>query len=497
VLDTYSSREEERPVETRLKDPIRVQRHRREAPSQARLTAGIALLVAACSGATPSATSPTSQATGGATTVVPATAAPATEAPSKPETLTFTPFPLWNGVDGSDPNGQPDAYWKKLASDYTALHPMITINVEMGDWGTSQQTLTSQLAAGTPPDVEYMCDNNALTYEQYLVDMDPYIDEAYRADVTPATWDLYSVDGKVQELPGMVQWNSLIINSGLFAERNVPLPSGPERSWTWDQFMDAVRKLTFKRDDGSKVYGTAIAGVANASDVEWYNLHYLFNRGARFMDPALTKFTLNDQKGVDGLQWLLDLQDKEKVVPPGAAGLTWGDAWDMLYRGQIAMWHGAPWTVAQADGGGGDSSKLMLVQYPTFPGEPMVTDISSCGFGVFQYPDADRTAAAIEFAKYVTSTERLKDWKAGGYVPARLSAADGLYAGDANMAAYALMGTAGQHYWSRAVDILSYADPMNAILPSVLNHEATPKEALDKFVSEAQPIFDAGLASRP
>jgi multiple sugar transport system substrate-binding protein len=455
------------------------------------LTIALALCVAACTGTAP-ASSTTSQPSAGAT----APGGSATEAPAAPQTVTFTPFPLWNGVDGSDPNGQPDEYWKQLAADYTALHPNITINVEMGDWGTSQQTLTAQLAAGTPPDVHYMCDNNALTYEQYLVDLDPYIDEAYRADVNPATWDLYTVDGKVQILPGMVQWNALIINQDIFEERGVPLPSGPERSWTWDQFMDAVRKLTFTRDDGSKVYGTAVAGVANASDVEWYNLHYAFNRGARFMDPTLTKFTLNDQKGVDALQWLVDLQDTEKVVPPGAAGLTWGDAWDMLYRGQIAMWHGAPWTVAQADSSGGDSSKLLIVQYPTFPGEAMVTDIASCGFGVFQQPDTGRTAAAIEFAQYVTSAERLRDWKAGGYVPARLSAAEGLYDGDANMAAYALMGPHGQHFWSRAVDILSYADPMNAILPSVLNHEATPKEALDRFVSEAQPIFDAGLAAR-
>jgi multiple sugar transport system substrate-binding protein len=457
------------------------------------VAASLALIVAACSGTASQTAGPTASAAGtAASSSAPATEAPVT--PATPQTLTFTPFPLWNSVDGSNPNGQPDEYWKKLAADYTALHPNVAINVEMGDWGTSQQTLTAQLAGNTPPDVMYMCDNNALTYEQYLVDMDPYIDDAYRADVTPATWDLYSVNGKVQMLPAMVQWNALIINRALFEERGVPVPADPERAWTWDQFMDAVKKLTFKRADGSKVYGTAIAGVANASDVEWYNLHYLFNRGARFMDPALTKFTLNDQKGVDAMQWLLDLQDKEKVVPPGAAGLTWGDAWDMLYRGQIAMWHGAPWTVAQADGSGGKSSDLMIVQYPTFPGEPMVTDIASCGFGVFEYPDADRTAAAIDFAKYVTSSERLKDWKAGGYVPARLSAADGLYAGDANMAAYALMGPDGQHFWSRAVDILSYADPMNAILPSVLNHEATPKEALDKFVSEAQPIFDAGLA---
>ena len=462
-----------------------------------RLAVGfVAVVVAGCSAASTPTPSPSSAAPGSAS---PASSSVASATPTAtsnaPVTLTFTPFPLWNGITGTEPNGQGSDYWNKLAADYTAAHPNVTIKVEMGDWSTSKQTLTAQLTAGTPPDLEYLCDNDALTYNQYLVNLNSYIDAAYRADVTPATWDLYTVKGNIDIFPGMVQWDALIINADLFRERGVPIPADPARSWTWDDFMSAVQKLTFTRTNGSKVYGTAVAGIANASDVEWYNLHYLFNRGARFMDPTLHTFTLNNQAGVDAMQWLLDLQDKYKVVPPGSSGLTWEDAWNMLYRGQIAMWHGAPWTIAQGKSDAATQKTkapdLEIVQYPTLPGQPMVTDLASCGFGVFNYAnDPNRTQAAIAFAQYVTSADKLKDWKAGGYVPARLSAASGLYAGDANMTAYTMMEPFGQHFWSRAVDILKYADPMNAILPSVFNHEATPQQALDKFVAAAQPIFD-------
>jgi hypothetical protein len=44
--------------------------------------------------------------------------------------------------------------------------------------------------------------------------------------------------------------------------------------------------------------------------------------------------------------------------------------------------------------------------------------------------------------------------------------------------------------WSRAVDMYLYQNQINSILPSVLNHSLTCKEALDKFVTDAQPIFD-------
>ena len=472
------------------------------ARTRASIAAGLlSLVLVGCSGniGAPSPTAQPSAADSAAPSAAAASDAASPSAAAGPVTLTFTPFPLWTGVTGAEANGQPQDYWDKLAADYTAANPNVTVKVEMGDWATSTQTLAAQLTAGTQPDVMYLCDGNALTYDKYLVDMDQYIDDAYRADVTPATWDLFTVNDKVKILPAMVQWNTLIVNADLFREKGVPLPADPDRAWTWDEFMSAVKALTFARPDGSKVYGTAIAGLAAPNDIEWYNLHYMFNRGARFMDPTLTKFTLNDQAGVDSLQWLLDLQDVDKVVPPGAAGIGWEDAWNMLYRGQIAMWHGAPWVLAQAKANAADGSidkapDLQIVQYPHQDGQPMVTDIASCGFGTFNHPDDPaRTAAAVDFAKYVTSTDKLKDWKAGNYVPARLSAANGLYDGDANMTAYAAQAQYGQHFWSRAVDILSYADQMNAVLPAVLNHEATPKEALDKFVSEAQPIFDSGL----
>jgi multiple sugar transport system substrate-binding protein len=461
------------------------------------LSVAVALVAVACSGAGSSSAPASAPASAGASDAGAASTAP-TPTPG-PVTLDFTSFPLWSGILGTEADGQGRDYWDKVSADYTAEHPNVTIKVEMSDWATARETLTTRVNAGNPPDVNYMCDAETHLFSQNLAPLDDVIDQAYHDDVTQSTWDLFTTDGKIRALPAQVSWNALIINADLFRERGVPIPADPDRAWTWDEFMTAVKALTFDRDGDGKtdVYGTAIAALND--DVEWSNLHYLFNRGARFMDPSLTTFTLNDDKGVAALQWLLDLQDVDKVVPPGGQGLHLNDVYQMLFTGKVAMYHGAPWVISwmESSAASGEIPKvedLQIVQYPHDPGGEMVTDLAACGFAVFDRPeDPARTAAAKDFAAYLTSTDRLKDWKAGGYIPARLSSMDGLYDDNPNIRALLSMAPYAKFFWSRDVDILAYADPMNAILTSVLSHRATPKEALDTFVKDAQPIFDSLL----
>src|SRR4051794_32919651 len=90
----------------------------RGARTRAWLGAGLlGVVFAGCSGniGAPSA-QPSSSAAAAATA---ATAAAESSAPSAspatgPITLTFTPFPLWTGVTGSEADGQPQDYWDKL-----------------------------------------------------------------------------------------------------------------------------------------------------------------------------------------------------------------------------------------------------------------------------------------------------------------------------------------------------------------------------------------------
>ena len=436
-------------------------------------------------------------------TIPPPTAVPPTPVPSPTPlpkvSLKLWALPLWTGINGTEADGKPEDYWNYKAKQFHDLHPNVDISVEMLDFASGKEKIGAALDAGTQPDVQWLCSGLAPVYADLgvLVPLESYVDAAWRADVPEGAWASASYRGHVWYFPSSISTNALIINRDLFKERGVPVPAAPERAWTWDEFEDAVQKLTFTRSDGSKVYGTAI-GALN-TDMEWLNFHYMFNRGARFMDPTLTKFVFNDDKGCTACQWMLDLQDKEKVVPPGGAGLSLDDCWQMLYRGQVAIMHGQPYVIAGmeqlvAKGELKKPADLIMVQYPHFAGQNMVTDLDSCGFFVFKQKDPVRNQWGVEFAKFLVSTDSLKEEKAGRFIPARISSATGLYAGDEVMDVMALTIKYGDGaLWSRVVDMYLYANQMNSVLPAVLNHSQTCKQALDKFVTDAQVIFDANL----
>jgi multiple sugar transport system substrate-binding protein len=373
----------------------------------------------------------------------------------------------------------------------------VDVSVEILDFATALEKIGAVLDAGTQPDVQWMCSGLGPKYYELgaLVPLEDYIDSAWRSDVPQGVWESGTYRGHILYAPTQVAIMGLIINRDLFNERGVPVPAAPERAWTWDEFEDAVKKLTFTRSDGSKVYGTAVCAVN--VDQEWSNLHYWFNRGARFLDPTLRKFVLNDDKGVAACQWMLDLQDKDKVIPPGGAGLSLDDCWQMLYRGQVAMFHGQPYIIGGmeqlvASGELKKPADLIMVQYPHFPGQNMIADLDSCGFFVFKQKDPARNQWGVELAKFLTSTDSLKEWKAGRFIPARRSAAQGLYEGEEVMDAMSqIMQYGSGSMYSRVVDQYLYANQINSVLPAVLNHSQTCKEALDQFVTEGQAIFDA------
>src|SRR5581483_9987316 len=75
--------------------------------------------------------------------------------------------------------------------------------------------------------------------------IDDYLTDADKADILPNVLDVTRVkDGKAYAWPLWVVPMGMYLNKDVFAEANVELPP---HDWTWDQFVDTAKKLTFKR----------------------------------------------------------------------------------------------------------------------------------------------------------------------------------------------------------------------------------------------------------
>ena len=87
-----------------------------------------------------------------------------------------------------------------------------------------------------------------------LSDIEPFLTDDDKTDFYPSGFQVATVDGKVWAWPLWVTAITIFANTDIFKEKGVALPT-LDKPWTWDQFVDAAKKLTYKKADGTQVYG--------------------------------------------------------------------------------------------------------------------------------------------------------------------------------------------------------------------------------------------------
>ena len=101
--------------------------------------------------------------------------------------------------------------------------------------------------------------------------------------------------------------------------------------------LDAAIKLT-KTDDSGRT--TQWGLLANT----WEN--YVFTNGGAILNDDYTKCLLDSEEAIGGIQFMVDLVQKYKVMPdPTTLSTTGVSAADMFATGQIAMMNTGYWTL--------------------------------------------------------------------------------------------------------------------------------------------------------
>ncbi|HZQ05351.1 MAG TPA: sugar ABC transporter substrate-binding protein [Anaerolineae bacterium] len=238
--------------------------------------------------------------------------------------------------------------------------------------------------------------------------IDDYLTDADKADILPNVLDVTRVkDGKAYAWPLWVVPMGMYLNKDVFAEANVELPP---HDWTWDQFVDTAKKLTFKRANGDQVYGWAgfvDPGVINTWGL-WMN-----------QDPSVRPITKDGKYGFDtdlakaGLQRFADLALVHKVTPPDFGSMKDADVKGGFINKSIAMIVDATGPAAQFK-----AAKVNFEIYPlpTYNGNKLT--VGAVGLiAVAKQSDAVKRQAAMDLARYLTSAEVQEDVPPGSNVP--------------------------------------------------------------------------------
>jgi len=426
--------------------------------------------VVACGGAEEPAGAPTEQ-PAAAPTEKPA-AAP-TEKPAEAEVaeIIFMRF-----AEGSDVE-------LELVDEFNAAHPDIHVSVDTVPAEDMYGKLQLTTEANAAPDVFLTYFTLGAATNGLAMDLTPFIqgeDPAWLENLSENGWAFHEYAGAYYAVPWRVAPGMVIMNNVLLEKAGLKAPTG---KWTWEEFVQYAQAMT---NPAEEEYGFCLMGSAEDPGTDYQFYPFLFQAGGVMInEEGLSGF--NTKAGAEGLQLMVDLINKYKVVPPGTTSATANACIDLLAANKVGMWTNASlWlgiirnVYPEAD--------ITIAPMPVH--ERGATLVGGTGIGMSpktKYPDA-----AWEFIKFMVDDPQMRRWAlALGFTPPNITLLNS--PGFADNPDQAVVGYTilNQKMYS-----LSHY-PNNAELESILRsyiqaaflQDMTPEEALAGAAAEWDPIL--------
>lgn len=422
---------------------------------------------------------------GPAAAPVPPTQPPKPAEPTKPAapkqaTLTFYQRGYTDG--GTDATSVTTA---KAVEIFQKANPNTKVNIVGIPWTAEGDTkLEAALAAKADINVFRVTSPNLPRYakQNILSEITPFLTEDDKKDFYPSGFQVATVDGKVWAWPLWVTAISIFANTDMFKEKGVALPT-LEKPWTWDEFVEAAKKLTYKKADGTQVYGFQSSSKWGA--VEYYPLMYL--DGGRILSADGKKFVQNSPEGVSALQKIADLALVHKVTPP-----DFGTVDQVSARGQFKDRQ----TVAMLMSTPGFIPDLEKANFPVAVVPPPVgklgKTVTNGAFGLYAVVntgDQDTLKAAHELAKYLTGSQVAKDIPGWQQAPGLRKSNTGYATSDARTMIAKLV-----EYGVYEAPVATSAELGNqygAALQAIILGKQTAQQAMDEIAPAYQKELDA------
>ncbi|MCD0417318.1 ABC transporter substrate-binding protein [Rubrivivax sp. JA1024] len=378
------------------------------------------------------------------------------------------------------------------AAEFTKAHPDITVKpVYTGSYQDSVVKAITAAKAGNAPDIAILLSTDMFT----LIDNDLIepIDTLAKSEADhewlkafyPAFMENSQTGGHTWGIPFQRSTIVQYWNKDAFKAAGLDPDKAPG---SWDE-MVAMGKTLTKRDDSGTVTQWGLE-IPSSGFPYWLFQALTTQNGAILANPEGTKVAYNDPKVVESAQFFADLSRKYDVMPKGI--IDWGTTPKDFFEGKTAMM----WTTT---GNLTNVRKNAKFAFGVAALPKKARGGSPTGGGniyIFKTGDKAKTAAALEFARFLSTPERAADWGiATGYVATRPDAweteAMKKYVADFPAAAVA------RDQLKDAVAELSTHDnqrvtkALNDGLQAVLTGAKPAKDAMDQAQAEATRILSA------
>jgi len=249
-------------------------------------------------------------------------------------------------------------------------YPNIEVKMEpfTGEFHLFDQMLSTWCAAGNAPDLvcmdfellEHVLKDQLLPLDQFTSKDEDFQEWKYSI---PESLDEFTYAGKLYGLPRGLYTYIYWINADLYRKQGLSIPT-LENSWTLDEFMDSLKKLTVDFDGDGRIdqYGGTFWSFTHDL-LPWYFREIAGINLWKF-DPEtgfVTGTNLADPRALEALKWKVGLRE---VSPPPVAADQLESMGVTFPLGKVATIQGATWSIPGYREEIGEQFEWVAVPYP-------------------------------------------------------------------------------------------------------------------------------------
>jgi multiple sugar transport system substrate-binding protein len=376
---------------------------------------------------------------------------------------------------------------KDVIGKFKTANPGVDVKITwVPNFNKLQEVLTTDFAAGTPPDVFILGIGWIPPFAEQLA---PLTGSAFGADYlkdfSPSLLETASYKGTLYGIPLVLDTRMLVYRKDIFKAAGLD-PEKPPTSWT--ELREMAIKLT-KRDASGKI---EIAGFdmprggpslgARSPRQHWFTL--LWQWGGDLFSKDLATCTMNTPAAVESLQFYVDMIHKDKVIDVTTDTGVQGQSLLSAGKAAMAYYHNNYWANEAS------KSKDLAAQIGIIPPFKNPGEGQFYGGWILVSSKASKNAElSAKLLQHITASDSSL-WinsRRGG-IPARASLQDSDYVKANPLVAESIKrlgiarGEGGPKNW---LEMRSLFDP---VLEEAINATRTPKSALDEICKQVDKL---------
>lgn len=300
-----------------------------------------------------------------------------------------------------------DKQEKDKVKRFNASHPKVHVNMTILPYDQTFKKIELSLASNNPVDMFYWDDQAYSWYKKGLVkNLQPYFNKDINMkDYSKKLFAPFKFDGKnMYVAPENYQTIVMYYNKSLFDKAGL---SYPNASWTWQDVLKTVKKLTIKKNGKTVQYGLDTGDLGNW----WGWSDLILEQGGKYVNSIHnpTKVMFDTPQAKKTMKFLTDLQYKYKVMPTSTEKNALGGG---FFSGKIGIYIGGDWNLATAKTV--KSFKWNIAPLPSWQGKRVVPYFVG-GYAITT--KSKHPKAAWEFIKWAMTTNQKTLAKQGSWIP--------------------------------------------------------------------------------